>query len=102
MKKILVSIAIILLFASTGIAATQSATHDANKQVHWVAPRAIFTINADTAVDSDYLAVAPETDATFYFDSETANTFTVDAYTIITIPKNRELKFTTQVKCLGF
>ena len=80
----------------------QAAAKDANNQLFWMAPKAIVTIPANTAIDSTYLAIKPETDVNIYFDDETANTFGVLAGDVLSLPQNRVLKLDTDTKCLVY
>jgi len=101
MKKLII---IALLLCSTfAFAGEQGARSDANRNVFWIAPKAIVTIAADTAVDAtEYVAIVPMTDVAVYLGTASSNTFTVLAYTVLTLPKGQDLKLKTQTKCMAF
>jgi len=101
MKKLLI-ITLIIFSAAIAFAGTQSARSDANRNSFWVAPRAIVTIAADTAVSTDYLAIVPMTDVSVYLGTDSGNTFTILAYTVLTLPLNQDLKLATETKCMAF
>jgi len=100
MKKLLIMV--LLLCSTMAFAGEQGARSDANRNVFWVAPTAIVTIAANTAVSSDYLAIVPMTDVAVYFGTASGNTFTVLAYSVFTLPRNQVLKLAAQTKCLAF
>ena len=107
MKKALASILFLALISIPCFAADWSPSvtiTDDNGYFVTLAPKALVTITADTAmVDANgkyYRAIRPTTSVTVYYDGTPGTTYTEDADTII--PVHPDLRITVNTVCYVF
>ena len=78
----------------------QTARSDADHFIGWLPVLKIETIQADTAVNSDYLAIRPQTDVGVYYDDDPTNVFTISANDVFAIASWKTLKLNATTVCL--